>query len=231
MIVSDSFVIADWSDPGRDEPRAPDRRAAPAPLGRRGVVRAERAAGLPGRRGARSRFLAGGSILVLRGTPHSYWNAVAEPTRYLLVMTPRIHQLMRRSTPGSGPTGRRSSKSTTPSCLWSVDDPFRAARRHGRAPLHGRAHVRPAAARRAAARRRGRRGDRGAVRHRDQLPERRALRTRGDPGGLGAAAPLPPGLGVDVFETLSLVDGGDLQVTPGNALRTTEQIDARYARC
>jgi mannose-6-phosphate isomerase-like protein (cupin superfamily) len=37
---------------------------------------------------------AGESILVTRGTPHSYWNAVAEPTRYLLVMTPRIHHLI-----------------------------------------------------------------------------------------------------------------------------------------
>ena len=38
--------------------------------------------------------------------------------------------------------------------------------------------------------------------------------------------PYHPVLGVDVFDTLSLVDGGDLLVTPGNALRTTEQIDA-----
>ncbi len=37
--------------------------------------------------------------------------------------------------------------------------------------------------------------------------------------------PYHPVLGVDVFGTLSLVDGGDLNVTPGNALRTTEQID------
>jgi Cupin domain len=37
---------------------------------------------------------AGESILVERGTPHSFWNAVPEPTRYLLVMTPRIHQLV-----------------------------------------------------------------------------------------------------------------------------------------
>jgi agmatinase len=37
--------------------------------------------------------------------------------------------------------------------------------------------------------------------------------------------PYHPVLGVDVFDTLSLVDGGDLNVTPGNALRTTEQID------
>jgi agmatinase len=37
--------------------------------------------------------------------------------------------------------------------------------------------------------------------------------------------PYHPVLGVDVFATLSLVDGGDVAVTPGNALRTTEQID------
>jgi agmatinase len=38
--------------------------------------------------------------------------------------------------------------------------------------------------------------------------------------------PYHPGLDVDVFGTLSLVDGGDIDITPGNALRTTEQIDA-----
>jgi len=37
---------------------------------------------------------AGESILVERGTPHSYWNPAAEPARYLLVMTPRIHALI-----------------------------------------------------------------------------------------------------------------------------------------
>ncbi|MBV9363923.1 MAG: hypothetical protein JOY89_06770, partial [Solirubrobacterales bacterium] len=37
---------------------------------------------------------AGESILVPRGTPHSYWNAIPDPTHYLLVMTPRIHQLI-----------------------------------------------------------------------------------------------------------------------------------------
>ncbi len=36
--------------------------------------------------------------------------------------------------------------------------------------------------------------------------------------------PYHPVLDVDVFGTLSLVDGGDINVTPGNALRTTEQI-------
>jgi agmatinase len=38
--------------------------------------------------------------------------------------------------------------------------------------------------------------------------------------------PYHPPLDVDVFGTLSLVDGGDLGITPGNALRTVEQIDA-----
>jgi agmatinase len=38
--------------------------------------------------------------------------------------------------------------------------------------------------------------------------------------------PYHPALDVDVFGTLSLVDGGDIDITPGNALRTTEQIDA-----
>ncbi len=38
--------------------------------------------------------------------------------------------------------------------------------------------------------------------------------------------PYHPVLDVDVFGTLSVVDAGDVAVTPGNALRTTEQIDA-----
>ena len=38
--------------------------------------------------------------------------------------------------------------------------------------------------------------------------------------------PYHPALDVDVFGTLSLVDGGDIEITPGNALRSTEQIDA-----
>jgi agmatinase len=37
--------------------------------------------------------------------------------------------------------------------------------------------------------------------------------------------PYHPVLDVDVFGTLSLVDGGDLAVTPGNALKTAGQID------
>jgi mannose-6-phosphate isomerase-like protein (cupin superfamily) len=37
---------------------------------------------------------AGGAVIVPRGTPHTYWNPTAEPTRYLLVMTTRIAQLI-----------------------------------------------------------------------------------------------------------------------------------------
>ena len=33
-----------------------------------------------------------------------------------------------------------------------------------------------------------------------------------------------PALGIDVFDSLSVIDGGDITTTPGNALRTTEQI-------
>src|SRR5579884_1762272 len=31
--------------------------------------------------------------------------------------------------------------------------------------------------------------------------------------------PYHPGLGIDVFGTLSVVDGGDVEITPGNAAR------------
>lgn len=38
--------------------------------------------------------------------------------------------------------------------------------------------------------------------------------------------PYHPVLDINVFGTLSVVDGGDLEITPGNARRTAEQIDA-----
>ena len=38
--------------------------------------------------------------------------------------------------------------------------------------------------------------------------------------------PYHPLLEVDVFGTLAVADGGDIGITPGNAQRTTEQIDA-----
>src|SRR5437588_7372667 len=93
MIVSDSFVIAEWTDPGgtsRERPIAglhlhrSDDEAWYVLEGRLGF-----------RLGDEEREVgAGESILVARGTPHSFWNAVLGATRYLLVMTPRIHRLL-----------------------------------------------------------------------------------------------------------------------------------------
>jgi mannose-6-phosphate isomerase-like protein (cupin superfamily) len=37
---------------------------------------------------------AGSGVLVPRGTIHTYWNPAAQPARYLLIMTPNIHQLI-----------------------------------------------------------------------------------------------------------------------------------------
>ena len=93
MIVSESFVIAEWGDPGatsRERPIAglhlhrSDDEAWYVLSGRLGFQVGEDVVEVP----------AGDSILVPRGTPHSFWNAVPEPTRYLLVMTPRIHHLV-----------------------------------------------------------------------------------------------------------------------------------------
>jgi len=92
VIVGDSFVIADWTDPGT-HPRRPiaglhvhhsDDEAWFVVEGKLGF-----------RVGDEEREVAAGeSILVAQGTPHSYWNALDSPTRYLLVMTPRIHRLI-----------------------------------------------------------------------------------------------------------------------------------------
>jgi mannose-6-phosphate isomerase-like protein (cupin superfamily) len=92
VIVSDSFVIADWSDPGTHPGR---------PIAALHVHRSDDEAWfvLEGRLGFRFgeeqlEVPAGESLLVPRGTPHSYWNPAPEPARYLLVMTPRIHRLI-----------------------------------------------------------------------------------------------------------------------------------------
>ena len=47
---------------------------------------------------------AGGAVIVPRGTPHTYWNPQAGPTRYLLVMTPRIRALIDALHALEGPT-------------------------------------------------------------------------------------------------------------------------------
>ncbi len=92
MIVSESFVIADWTDRG-ERPGQPiaglhlhrsDDEAWIVLEGRLGFRVGDEEREVP----------AGESILVTRGSPHSYWNPSSEPARYLLVMTPRIHQLI-----------------------------------------------------------------------------------------------------------------------------------------
>jgi len=92
VIVCESFVIADWTDPGTH----PGRPIAGLHLHRSDD---EAWVVLSGRLGfrvgdAEREVPAGESILVTRGMPHSYWNPASEPARYLLVMTPRIHQLI-----------------------------------------------------------------------------------------------------------------------------------------
>jgi mannose-6-phosphate isomerase-like protein (cupin superfamily) len=92
VIVCDSFVIADWADPGTHPGR---------PIAGLHLHRSDDEAWivLEGRLGFRvgeeeREVLAGDSLLVSRGTPHSYWNPASEHARYLLVMTPRIHRLI-----------------------------------------------------------------------------------------------------------------------------------------
>ncbi len=92
LIVSDSFVVADWSDNGTHPGRPiaglhlhrSDDEAWFVLQGRLGFQVGDQLREVP----------AGDSILVQRGTPHSFWNATPAPARYLLVMTPRIHRLV-----------------------------------------------------------------------------------------------------------------------------------------
>jgi mannose-6-phosphate isomerase-like protein (cupin superfamily) len=92
MIVSESFVVADWTA----------RRGAKGHRVtglHRHLADDEAWIVLEGRLGfevdgLQSEVPAGESMLVERGTPHTWWNAQDEPTRYLLVMTPRIHSLI-----------------------------------------------------------------------------------------------------------------------------------------
>jgi mannose-6-phosphate isomerase-like protein (cupin superfamily) len=92
VIVSESFVVADWTDPGTHPGR---------PIAGLHLHRSDDEAWfvLKGRLEFRvadevRSVDAGESILVTRGTPHTFWNPASEPARYLLVMTPRIHQLV-----------------------------------------------------------------------------------------------------------------------------------------
>ena len=92
MISCESFVVADWTVPGTHRGR---------PIAGLHVHRSDDEAWivLSGALGfqvddEQREVPAGESILVTRGTRHSFWNAADAPTRYLLVMTPRLHHLV-----------------------------------------------------------------------------------------------------------------------------------------
>jgi mannose-6-phosphate isomerase-like protein (cupin superfamily) len=89
-----AFVLAEWRDPGG--PPGPPRLIAPRHVhhrddeawyvldGRLRVQVGTQEVEVP----------AGAGAFVPRGTPHAYWNPDRAPVRYLLVMTPRIYQLI-----------------------------------------------------------------------------------------------------------------------------------------
>ena len=99
-IACESFVVVEWADPGTHpgRPIAPlhvhhaDDEAWYVLEGRLGFSLGDR----------RVEIAAGESVLAPRGTPHAYWNAHAAPTRYLLVMTPRIRRLIEALHAGDG---------------------------------------------------------------------------------------------------------------------------------
>ena len=89
-----SLVIAEWADPGGGHD--PPRYIAPLHVHHEddeawyvleGALRV--------RLGDRDVDVrAGGAVIAPRGTPHTYWNPDPGATRYLLVMTPRIRDLI-----------------------------------------------------------------------------------------------------------------------------------------
>lgn len=90
-----SFVIAEWRDPGTPKGSGP-RWIAPLHLHNNDD---EAWYVLEGKLCVKVgddtvEAAAGAAVLVPRGTPHTYWNPDPAPVRYLLIMTPRIHQLI-----------------------------------------------------------------------------------------------------------------------------------------
>ncbi len=92
--ADNSFVVAEWRDAGA--PPGPPRWIAPLHLHHNDD---EAWYVLEGRLCVKSgdetiEAAAGAAVLVPRGTPHTYWNPDPGPVRYLLIMTPTIHQLI-----------------------------------------------------------------------------------------------------------------------------------------
>jgi mannose-6-phosphate isomerase-like protein (cupin superfamily) len=92
--AKDSFVIAEWRDAGG--PAGPPRFIAPLHLHHSDdeawYVLEGTLCVRVGDRDVEAK--AGSAVLVPRGTPHTYWNAGPGLLRYLLVMTPRIYELI-----------------------------------------------------------------------------------------------------------------------------------------
>ena len=104
-----SFVIAEWKDAGA--PPGPPRWIAPLHLHHNDdeawyVLEGKLCVKVGD---ATIEAAAGAAVLVPRGTPHTYWNPDPAPVRYLLVMTPTIHQLIQaiHSTTDRGPDAMR----------------------------------------------------------------------------------------------------------------------------
>jgi mannose-6-phosphate isomerase-like protein (cupin superfamily) len=92
--INDAFVIAEWRDAGG--PPDPPRLIAPPHLHRKddeawyvleGALHVRVGEDVVEAR-------AGSAVFVPRGTPHTYWNPGASPTRYLLIMTSNIYRLI-----------------------------------------------------------------------------------------------------------------------------------------
>jgi mannose-6-phosphate isomerase-like protein (cupin superfamily) len=93
-----SFVIAEWRDPGAppQSESSPPRWIAPLHLHHNDdeawyVLEGKLCVKVGG---DTVEAAAGAAVLVPRGTPHTYWNPEPALVRYLLIMTPRIHQLI-----------------------------------------------------------------------------------------------------------------------------------------
>jgi mannose-6-phosphate isomerase-like protein (cupin superfamily) len=107
----DSFVIAEWRDPGG--PPAPPRFIAPLHLHHNDdeawyVLEGALAVRVGDRDVAAQ---AGEAVFVPRGTAHTYWNPGPGVLRYLLVMTPRIFELIQEI---------HATKERTPAVLRAV---------------------------------------------------------------------------------------------------------------
>ncbi len=89
-----SFVVAEWRDPG-GHTDAPFLIAPPHVHHQDDEAWYVLEGVLCVRRGEEVvKAHAGCGVLVPRGSPHTYWNPGEGPCRYLLIMTPKIYELI-----------------------------------------------------------------------------------------------------------------------------------------